>query len=160
MKKLTFTCGFFLLALSVSFSSNRNRMNAAPPLDHALDRYGNICWEDEKAHLDNFAIHTQENSDKIGLIVVYAGRRSCSGEVQARAERARKWVIEKRGVEASRVVWKDGGYRESVTTELWLLPRDLIERESPAAPTLERKEVKVFSRCKGKIYKPAKCDNP
>ncbi len=144
----------------MDFSLNKNRINAALPLDHALDFYGNVCWEDEKARLDNFAIHTQENSNTFGLIVVYAGRRSCSGEVQTRAERAWKWVVEKRGVEASRVVWKDGGYREDVTIELWLFPRDLNEKDWPITPTLERKDVKVFSRCKGRIYKPANCVNP
>ena len=117
MSKLILTlCCFLLLAA-----------DAVPMPDHALDRYGNICWEDEKSRLDNFAIHTQNNPDRLGYIVVYAGRRSCAGEVQTRAERARKWVVEKRGVEANRVVWRDGGYREEVTTELWLLPRDLNE---------------------------------
>ena len=160
MKRLTLTicCSLFVTS-AVSPSASNHRADVTPVPDHALDFYGNICWEDERARLDNFAIHMQNNPDMLGLIVIYAGSRSCAGEAQARAERAKKWVQE-RGVAADRVVWKDGGYMEKAMTWLWLLPRDLDTKQWPIHPTLERNKVKVSSSCKGKIYKPVKCGNP
>jgi hypothetical protein len=125
-----------------------------------LDSYGNICWEDEKSRLDNLAIAVQDAEGWYGYIVIYAGRRSCVGEAQARLERARKWVVEKRGIEANRIILKDGGYRENVRTELWLVPYELSESEWPLSPTLGPHEVEVIAGCEGKIYKPAKCLNP
>ena len=53
--------------------------------DSPFDSYGNICFEDEKARLDNFAIALQQNPEWIGYIVVYAGNESCAGEAQYRA---------------------------------------------------------------------------
>jgi hypothetical protein len=160
MKKLIITlCCSLLLMSAVSPSASYYHADAVPVQEHALDFYGNICWTHEKARLDNFAIHLQENPDRLGLIIVYSGRHSCAGEARTRAERAKRWV-EGRGVAADRVVWKDGGYREDAMTWLWLLPRDLDEKQWPIISTVEAHEVTVFSRCKGKIYKPAKCDKP
>jgi hypothetical protein len=161
MRKLSLAlCSLLLLTSMASPSANDHAADAAPAPDHALDVYGNICWEDEKARLDNFAIALQNNPDTFGLIIVYAGRRSCSGEAEARAARAKAWV-EGRGVAAERVMWKDGGYREGVMTWLWLVPRDLDKEQWPSGlPELGPHEVKVFRRCKGKIYRPAKCDEP
>jgi hypothetical protein len=127
--------------------------------DGALDFYGNICWEDEKARLDNFAIELRSGTDRRGLIVVYAGSRSCAGEAQVRGERAKKWVVG-RGISADRVFWKDGGYQEKAQTWLWIIPPDLDEKRWPVLPSLEPGKLRIFSKCKGQIYKPAKCDKP
>ena len=55
-----------------------------------FDSYGDISWEDEKAHLDNFAIALQHDPDSIGYIIVYAGRRACVGESKDRTLRAKE----------------------------------------------------------------------
>jgi len=124
-----------------------NRSSGIEPVDQILDSYGDIAWEDEKARLDNFAIHLLESPEYTGYIFVYAGRRACPGEAQARAVRAKKYVVEVRGVDASRVVWRDGGYRESGSVNLHLSPPGM--EELPLVPTLDPKEVKILN-CKGK----------
>lgn len=48
----------------------------ATAVDEWFDSYGDISWEDEKAHLDNFAIALQRDPNTIGYIIVYAGRRA------------------------------------------------------------------------------------
>ena len=69
MRKLFLTlCPYLLIAVVVSSSATNHHAYVAP--DHALDSYGNICWEDEKARLDNFAIELQNSPDKRGLIIV------------------------------------------------------------------------------------------
>src|ERR1043165_3773873 len=55
--------------------------------DQPFDSYGDLSWEDEKAHLDNFAIALQNDPGATGYIIVYAGRRSCVGEAKDRALR-------------------------------------------------------------------------
>jgi hypothetical protein len=58
-------------------------------------------------------------------LVIFAGRIACVGEARARGERAKDYLVRKRGVKPERVVWIDGGYRETVTTEVWLWPPDI-----------------------------------
>lgn len=87
-----------------------------------FDEYGNINRDDEKARLDNFAIQMQQEPDAQGYIIVYAGRRSRPGDAQKRADRAREYLVNLRGIDARRIVTLDGGTREDLTVELWLVP--------------------------------------
>src|SRR5437899_2915691 len=98
-----------VLALIALFASNlRNGVSA----DQVFDSYGNVPWEEEKIHLDNFAIELRRDPDAIGYIIAYAGRRACQLEAQNRATRARAYVINTRGIPKNRVKFIDGGYRE------------------------------------------------
>ena len=130
------------------------RTNDECVADQWFDSYGDLSWEDEKAHLDNFAIALQNDPDSTGYIVVYAGRRSCVGEANERALRAKKYVVKTRGIQASRIKWLDGGYREELTTILQPAPRGAPE--ITASPTLKRSEVQIFKNCKPKSRKPRK----
>jgi hypothetical protein len=89
-----------------------------------FDRYGNIRWEDEQARLDNFAIFLIQNPSYIGYIYVWAGSRACRGEAQARAVRARDYLVRYRKISENRVVWQDEGYNENVETILQPWPKD------------------------------------
>src|ERR1044072_8809645 len=82
---------------------------------HHFD-YGAISWEDEKARLDNYAVQLQHEKDLIGYIFVFAGNGGCPGEAQARAIRAKRYIVEHRGVPWDRVVWRVEGYRQDLTT--------------------------------------------
>ena len=59
---------------------------------------------------NTFAIALLNKQNDIGYIIVYAGRKACSGEAQARAMRMKRYVVEYRGVAWDRVIWKDGGF--------------------------------------------------
>jgi hypothetical protein len=122
--------------------------------NRAFDEYGNICWEDEKARLDNFAIALLEYRTAIGHIIVYDGKSACRGEAVARAIRAKKYLVEHRKVEADRVVWRWGGYQRELTTTLVINPY----RASiwPFTPTVSPDEVTFVGNCKGKV-RPVKC---
>jgi hypothetical protein len=88
-----------------------------------LDRYGDISWEDEKIRLDNFAAHLTIEQKFYGYIVVRAGRRACRGEAQAHAVRAKKYLMEVRGIAWDRVAWKDIGYGDDKEVKLFLFER-------------------------------------
>jgi len=69
-----------------------------------------IRWEDEKARLDNFAIQLTVDPALVGYIFVNDGKEMCTGEAQARAMRAKRYVVEHRGVPWNRVIWRLDGY--------------------------------------------------
>lgn len=119
-RKLICCLCFILVSANAPYARN-----SFPTVDvFWLDRYGNISWEDEKARLDNFAIHILEEPDYVGYIFVNAGRRACKGEAQARAVRAKKYMVEVRGVPADRIVWRDLGYRDEAEVVFYLFKRN------------------------------------
>jgi hypothetical protein len=122
--------------------------------DRLFDSYGNLSWENEKAHLDNFAIALEQERDLVGIIIVYAGRRSCANEARDRAVRAKNYVAQTRGIEPNRIKWIDGGYRETVTVILQPMPSGAPELT--ASPTLKPSEVRVDKTCKLKTIKSKK----
>ena len=119
--------------------------------DQWFDSYGDLSWEEEKAHLDNFAIALQQDSNLIGNIIVYAGRRTCANEAKHRALRAKKYLVETRGIPETRIKWQDGGYREELTVILQPAPSGAPELT--ASPTLKSSEVRIFRKCKRKHSK-------
>ena len=94
-----------------------------------FDEYGNIKFNDEKARLDNYAIQLQNQPGSQGYIIAYG---SCAGEAQARADRAKDYLVNTRGIDASRLMTIDGGCRSDLAVELWVVPTGATP---PAAST-------------------------
>ena len=139
-------CLCFLLALAVA-----RPISALP--DRRFDEYGNIRWEHEMARLDNFAIALLQDPNLIGYIIVYDGRPSCREEAIARAIRARNYVINHRGVEWNRVVWRYGGHREELT--VMLQPMFRGGPEIQPTPSVAPEDNKVED-CREKMYQRKK----
>jgi PKD domain len=115
-------------------------VQAAP---RKIDEYGNIRFNDEKARLDNFAIELQNDPTSQGYIIAYGGRRGRAGEAQRRADRAKDYLVNTRGISADRIVTVDGGFREDLTVELWIVPQGAT---APAAsPTVDPSEVQTVT---------------
>jgi hypothetical protein len=149
---LCVTLGVFVL--NIALTSRAQPANGV--FTSAFDQYGNLCWEDEQARLDNFAIHIQKVPG-VGDIVVYAGRLSCPDEAKYRLERARKHMV-KRGMKPNRLQIRDGGYREQVETILWVVPPGI---KPPALePTLTKEQVSIRRRCVDKLFEKVLCLNP
>jgi len=146
---IAFSLIVVLLALHVSPPEHR------AALDSPFDTYGDLCFEDEKVHLDNFAIALRQNPNWIGYIVVYAGSESCRGEALYRANRAKRWVL-RQGISADRIRIRDGGYEQEVLTRLQPWPKDKGSYEG-LTHRLSIDEAKVFKHCTGGIYRPRKC---
>jgi hypothetical protein len=94
----------------------------APPNPTRFDEFGELQRDDEKARLDVFAIELQNSPGAQGYIIGYGGRNRRYGTGAQRAERAREYVVNTRGIEASRIVTLDGGARPAGATELWIVP--------------------------------------
>jgi hypothetical protein len=97
-----------------------------PPVARKFDEYGNIRFNDEKARLDNFAIQLQNEPTAQGYIVGYG---ACEGEGQTRANRAKDYLVNTRGIDGGRLVVLDGGCLPDLQVQLWVAP------SGAAAPT-------------------------
>jgi hypothetical protein len=102
---------------SCSFTVNQ------PVVARKFDEYGDIRFNDEKARLDNFAIQLQNEPGATGVIVAYGARTGPAGQAQARADRAKDYLVNTRGIDAGRIVTIDGGCKENLTVELWIQPQ-------------------------------------
>jgi hypothetical protein len=107
-----------------------------------LDEYGDIAFDDEKARLDNFAIELQNDPTAEGYLTCYGGRRGYAGEALRRCERAKEYVANVRGIEASRLVTVDGGFREDLTVKLVLVPAGA--KPPQPTPTVDPREVVII----------------
>ena len=95
-----------VISCAMLFFVTLSRATAISP----LDRYGRIRWDDEKARLDNFAIHLTMQPDLIGWFMVRAGTISCKGEAQAHAIRAKNYLMNVRQIPWNRIIWRDIGF--------------------------------------------------
>lgn len=106
-----------------SQSSTSVLANVPVPVRPArFDEFPSLAFDDDKARLDNFAIELQNNPGARGYVIAYAGRGTRGGTADGLGERARKYLVEARGMDASRVQIVNGGYRERNAYELWLVP--------------------------------------
>jgi hypothetical protein len=94
-------------------------VRAAIPPARKYDEYGNIRFNDEKARLDNYAIDLQNTPGSMGYILAYG---TCAGEAQARADRAKDYLVNTRGIDAGRLTTVDGGCKGDLAVELWVVP--------------------------------------
>jgi hypothetical protein len=97
-----------------------------------FDEYYDIARNDEKARLDNYAIQLQSEPGSQGYIIVYPSRRARANEAQARATRISDYLVNSRGIDASRFTVTMGPAREDWLFELWLVP------QGAALPTPQR----------------------
>jgi hypothetical protein len=123
---------------------------SASTLDQVFESYGAIPWGFEKARLDNFSIQLHQDKNLIGYILVYNGRRMCPGEAQARAIRAKRYVVEHRGVEWNRVIWREDGYSENILTVLQPVSRGTI-LPYQLLSTLPGNKVEIVKNCGARI---------
>ncbi len=106
-----------------------------------FDEWGKMPFKDESARLDNLAIYLQKDQPTwVVYLMFYDGKRACAGELQARAARDKKWLV-KRGIAEDRITWKDAGYREQFTVQVWTWPRDVGEPGDYS--TVSPKDVRV-----------------
>lgn len=102
--------------------------------------------ETEMAHLDNYAIEIQSESNLKAYVIAYGGRRGTARlEMRARRARIGRYLVGNRGIDPKRVLVVDGGFREKLTVELWLVPEG--EQMPKATPTVSPKDIR-YKRAK------------
>lgn len=101
------------------------------PSSRLFDRYGEMSFTKEKERLDNLAMQLQQDPGARGYIIVYSLQLK-------HAERARKYLVTKRGIDPDRLEIAEGGDRQEPTVELWVRPT------GAEAPTIDPPARKNF----------------
>jgi hypothetical protein len=115
--------------------TNINAVIIPSPKARVFDQFEPPAFDDVKARLDNLAIELQNAPATQAYVIVYSGRRSRAGQADKLAARAKDYLTRERGIDSSRLVIINGGYRESDYFELWLVPQGA---EPPqATPSLQ-----------------------
>lgn len=102
------------------------------------------------ARLNNIATELQNHPGGGVYIICYGGRNSRPDAAQRHCEFIKDFLVNSRDIDAGRIVIVDGGYRESLTEELWILPAGATppnpsptvhpsEVEAPPAPRRARR---------------------
>lgn len=125
---------FFIAVLSVFFLVGVKAQEPSPsprPVDSTRrwTEYGDIRFSDEKRLLDHLAVQLKKGPERVLYLLVYSDWRSCQHQGRARAVRAKNYLVKHQGIEASRVVWKDGGFGNDLSIEVWLIDSDEIRPE-------------------------------
>lgn len=107
-----------------SLTDHSGAGDASPHGHVKLDEYGDISFQEEKGHLDEFAIKLKAGPDMEAVIIAYGGRRSYLHEAQARLKRVKEFLTSKHSVAGARIIIVDGGYREESTVELFVKRRE------------------------------------
>jgi hypothetical protein len=84
--------------------------------------FGNTHADNEMAYLDLFALELSQNPKLRGAIVGYSEQQVLRGQFLRRIHGYWNYLVNKRGVEAHRLEVVEGGNRENIMTELWLVP--------------------------------------
>ena len=88
-----------------------------------FDEFPDIARNDEKARLDNFGIELQNDPTSVGYVIVYPGRASKRAEVQDHFGRVIDYLVNSRGMDASRIKTIEGPKRDQLHVELWITPQ-------------------------------------
>src|SRR6185503_10740618 len=92
-------------------------------MSRKFDDYLNIPRNDEKARLDNFGIELQNDPTATGYVIVYPGRASKRVEVQDHFGRVIDYLVNSRGMDASRIRTIEGPKKDQLSKELWITPQ-------------------------------------
>jgi hypothetical protein len=150
--RLTVSTLLLLLAWSSATPAQDDSSGSRPPdpIGEPLDFFGKISWEDEQDRLDSFAIALTQTPGWIGQIIIYAGRKACAGEAQARGMRMKNYLVRRRNIEPERVMWRDAGHLENTYVVLWLAkPGYLLPLPVPRSQALSPQDVRIIN-CKAK----------
>lgn len=121
--------------------ASTNVIALPPPVvkNKCYDCFPFTAFDDTKARLDNLAIELQNTPTAQGYIIAYAGRGSRAGQADRLIKRARDYMVNERGIDASRLTVINGGYRDTDYFELWVVPQG-AEAPTPT-PTVSAGEV-------------------
>ena len=109
-----------------------------------FDECDNCTFDDQKARLDNLAVELQNDPSTRAYVIAYGGKMSPVGQVEKLMSRAREYLVTQRGIDASRLVVVNGGFREDDSVELWVVPSGASAPQP--TPTVQAGEIKRKKR--------------
>jgi len=107
---------------------------------HEFDTCRSCSYDDLKARLDNLAVALQNDPTTTTYVFGYGGRTSTVGQAERLLARARDYLVMQRGIDASRIVVIDGGFRQEDSVEVWIVPRGATPPQP--SPTVQPNEIR------------------
>ncbi|CAN5433295.1 hypothetical protein BH20ACI1_BH20ACI1_30420 [soil metagenome] len=112
MKQIIFLVFILIVLISPAFASFNLRFDlfTSITVDQLFDTYqSDISWNDERAHLDNFAIYLKKESELIGYIYIFSKENESVRKSKSRTNRIVKYLTKNIGssleIEKSRIVF-------------------------------------------------------
>jgi hypothetical protein len=93
--------------------------------------FGDITYEDAAARMDGVAIELHNNPRFQAYIIAYRGRNNLPGVSLRHSRRLKNYLVKDRGIDSNRILAIDGGRREDLTVEVWIVPTGT----APPSPT-------------------------
>lgn len=124
---------------SCSFINEHN----VPP-SRRFASYGARPRNMEIGRLSAFAVELHNQPGALGYLLVYPGRRGPSSEAKVAAARAKEYLVKAHGLDAGRIVTVNGGVKEALTIELWVVPTGAML--PVASPPVDRSPVTLKRR--------------
>ena len=103
-------------------SAHAARVQTTPPAASKFDEFGDVPPSDIAARLDNFANALSGQPQAMGFVIAYRSRRDLPGLSGRLVNLTRSYLINARGIDASRIAGVDGGEAACVSQELWIVP--------------------------------------
>lgn len=107
---------------------------------HEFDTCWSCSYDDLKARLDNLAVALQNDPTTTTYVFAYGGRTSPVGQADRLLARARDYLVMHRGIDASRIVAVNGGFRPEDCVEVWIVPRGATPPQP--SPTVQPSDVR------------------
>jgi len=144
----TFVIAICVLISTAGLLSGRMRPKSLQP--QKFDEFGDVTCEDELARLDSLASELQKVQDSRTYIIVYGGQHARRNEARARAARMKFYLVRNRRLAGTQIITLDGGYRKSLTVELWVAQRG--DPMPAPTPTLRPRDVILRGRVRVRGY--------
>ena len=116
---------------------------AGPSMRQAVKfaEFGKFNCEEELLQLDSLAVQIQSDPNSMAYVIIYGGRKGKRNEAKARLARMMHYWTLNRRMDPERFKRIDGGYRETLSGEIWLAtPEDAAPVPTP---TVDVKNVKL-----------------
>lgn len=107
-----------LCATCPPVSDSETGVVSTPPGAELVDEFGPLANDDVKARLDSFAATLQSDPAAQGYVINYGPAR----QVTRREKLIRDYLVNNRGIDASRLVFVQGGAEPEIRTKLWKVP--------------------------------------
>ncbi len=118
MKKPIILIVFLLFLLTVGFPN----LTLA---DGYFDEYkSNISWNEQRAHLDSFAIFLEKNPKLKGYIAFYIGEKDSLKKMNSRIDRSIKYLVQNFKIEKNRIIVINAGKQKRERSSIVLQPVD------------------------------------
>ena len=90
-----------------------------------FDEYPEITRNEEKARLDNLGVELQNDPFATAYVTIHPAEKGKPGDVEKRSRNITDYLINSRGLDIKRIVFKTGSVRPTSVVEIWLCPRGI-----------------------------------